>query len=323
MFVAKTVLWRHSELGAPLCCALFCTALSSLSVTRVWADRDKLWPPAPSFTILQEEIPLGDDPLGEDYDRHMEYALQLENQEETIFLARAFHRESPIERVLGFAIESFKLATLSPDLLLHASWSTTHLAGGANICESDLLLAKANGKWVEVFRDTHDGQYKAGLSHTSYWSFRFSFDAPSRALIVEKNFTQSDYWEGEPNLFARQVAIGIEEDNKDAPVYGSSYTLVEEWLCTLGEGELKWGAGSRYLTLHSGPFRLADVITFLRTQISIDGIGAMNEKELSTRIRTLNPHFGTSDICWGNVRFDIDLPRYVENHGHRYRMSTE
>jgi hypothetical protein len=276
----------------------------------------------PEFTIVQKEIPADDERLAKDYSMHVEYSLKIESQEDEIFLARAYHGDSAGYRTLGFDTKSFKLVTLSPDVLLHATWSTARQGNGANTCESDLLLAKTNGKWKVVFRDTHDGYYKAGLPHTESTKLSFSFDAESRALIVEKSFSKFDYWEGEPDIFARQVAIGIEDDNKDAPVYASSYSLVEEWLCALGEGELRWGVGSRHLMLNSGPFKLRDVVRFLRERTNVDETKAMTVEELSSRIRTLNPHFGTSDLCWGVVRIGIDVPRYVENHGHLYWMSN-
>ena len=315
-------IWRRVGLGAPVCAALFYTLLGAFSITRAWADRDKPWPPAPEFTIVQKEIPVDDEPLAKEYSKHVEYALKIENQEEGIFLARAYHGDSAMYRTLGFDSESFKLVALAPDVLLHATWSTARQGNGANTCESDLLLAKTNGIWTEVFRDTHDGYSKAGLAHTRSTKLRFSFDAESRAMIVEKSITTFDYWEGEPHLFGRQVAIGTEEANKDAPVYASQTSLVEEWPCTLGDGELKWGAGSRHLTLGSGPFKLQNVVRFLKTGSNIEELAALDDETLSTRIRALNPHFGTSDMCWGIIRFGIDVPRYVENRGHLYWMSN-
>ena len=271
---------------------------------------------------MESEIPFGEESNATDYKKHIEYALKLPDQENSIFLARAYHAEIGPGRVLGFNAESFKIVTLAPDVLLHANWGTAVQGSGSYVCGSDLLLAKKDGKWVEVFRDTHSGYSKSGLAHTSSSQLTFSFDSQSRTLLIRRTDSQFDFYEGKVYPLGRQVSIGIEEHNKGLPAFASHYSIVTDWPCKLENGALTWGPGTCFLELGPQPFPTLEVVTFLRISSQIPSIQDSTDEDIATSIRKLNSQFGDSGVYWGTVRIKNDLPKYEENRLHRYRMDS-
>ena len=297
--------------------AVLVALLPVLAAGSAWANGHESWPPEPVYKLHQKDIPIEDSDKAEHYEEHVEYSLTFEGHDDPVFIARAYDGGKDGYTRLGFSEDSFKLAWLDYKVLLHASWSTAVQGSGRHVMKTEVLFLNSDGAWREIFRDSHFVYDRNGWQGSTTNTFSFQFDSRSRTLIVRCTFATTESWEGQWYPLAKQSGIGIEEHNKDVPVYGKSYQFIREWPCKVTDGEIRWGNGTLNLMLYHA-FATAEVVQFLLDTVGHHGVHTSSEADLDERLQTLNPRFGGAGACWGDVLLDQNLPPYEPDSGHYY-----
>jgi HEAT repeat protein len=266
------------------------------------------------FSLAKKEIP-------SDWEGflHYEYSLHAKESGDTIFLGR-FREDissSTYKEDVGFSEGTLNFTWLEQSRFVHVSWGTCPMGQGTNTTQTHLLLAKHEGHWKQVFRDTQD----AYARHWTLKYYEFKYDTASAILTVLEddcsNAIKEEYKEIDEN-----------KSDKDANAVLSSHevTLLTEWRFKLETGRLEYVGGKKYFDLDERDVLAGHTEEDERTIHAYDIhevaklLTPESPEATVEMLRELNPGMKSSDMCWGLVLFDANVKWRGADEKHYYMM---
>lgn len=283
--------------------------------------------PAIQWEILKNELAFEGQT---EKNKHIEFSLQLDGQEEGIFLARAYI-DPRTYYSKGFDEKSFKLKGLAPGKLLHVKWTTLRQGNGGHFYDSDLLIAKYNSKWHLIFRDTHPGYSRGGLGDWQNYSLDFSFEASNQSLTIthtyqkyDAGYTKDGDENSKKNLYrykaitSESISVPEEKERLGQHYYKRHYSIVSQWACVLREGILYMAEGTQKLDLLKLESNIEEIADFMKYGSRTYQYKYLETEELLEKLSSMNPHINPTKGCTGLIVLHSALPPYSQNHEHSY-----